>query len=362
MQKSKLVIIVCITAFTLFRAAHGETLAVTDSMIISAQNADFLSDSANAFAINGIYVSDDIVYAACNQGIIAGYRGNGRWRVVAGSEEYLAVWKDKMSAAGQYGHFHPSKIWKMPSGELGIFDYWLICRFYALNPDAPPRQRLRPLKNFDENSIVETFNVGKDIILCGLYSIYHNSMIGILNTDLAGYRRIFDIPTQLRRDLDSMGADYNPQAALNPKDGTFWVAFDNYNVIYIVDRKGKVVDSVSIIHPDFVLPRPPASRIKSEAVFQDWYSKCASIYSLQYATPGYFLLRFTGPRKIEADPKSRSAFLLCWNADAKPVDLAVNPEWILSQVQADGTIPFVAYDRKNGVVTRAVIYLTRIMP
>lgn len=362
MQMLRFMIMVCLTVGTQFGAARGEMLVVIDSIIMSAECADFLSDSANGFYINGMHISDDAVYATCNQGIIAKYQGEERWRLIAGRDEYLAVWENRMMAAGQYGQFHPSRIWKMPSGELGVFDYWLICRYYALDPNAPPKKRLHPIEDFDKNSIVETFNVSKDIILCGLYSIYHNSMVGILNPDLTGYRRIFDIPTKLRHDLDSMGADYNPQAALNPNDSTFWVAFEYYKMLYIIDKKGHLLDSVPIVHPDFVLPQPPASRIKSEAVFQDWYSKCASISSLQFAPPGYFLLRFFGPRKHKDDPTSSPPYLLCWDTNAKPIDLAVNPEWQISQVQPDGTIPFVAYDRENGVVKRAVIYLTRIMP
>jgi len=267
-----------------------------------------------------------------------------------------------MTAAGEYNRFHPSKIWEMPSGELGIYDSWLISNFYFLNPAAPPKHRLHPLKYPDEKSIVVRFNLGKDILLCGLYSIYHNRMIGIMNPDLSEYHRIFDIPVKLRHDLDSMGADYYPLAAFNPIDSAIWVAFENYNMLYIVNKQGDLLDSVRITHPDFVLPQPPASRIKSWAVFNDWSSKCASISSLQFVPPGYFLLKYFGPRKNKEDPSSRPQHLLCWNSKGEPVDLAINPEWQLTQVQADGTIPFVAYEREGGVMKKAIIYLTRIMP
>jgi hypothetical protein len=360
MRMLKKAIAVCFLISVLYGASRCETLTVVDSMVISPQNTDFFPDSADGFRIAGILISGDTVYAACDQGIIAKNRGEVQWRMVAGREEYMAVWGDKITAAGEYGQYRPQKIWKMPSGELGIFDSWLICRFYSLDPGAPPGKWLSPLTYPDEESIIERFDGGKDILLCGLYSIHHNRMIGIMNPDLSGYRRIFDIPPRLRHDLDSMGADYYPHAAFNPNDSTFWVAFENYNILYIVDRKGDVLDSVRITHPDFVLPQPPASRIKSWAVFQDWDSKCASIYSLQFAEPGYFLLLFSGPGKSQGDRTNRSRHLLCWNTNGKPIDLAVNPEWVIIQTQADGIIPFVAYEREGGVVKRAIIYLTRI--
>lgn len=356
------VIAACLVTGVMCMAAHGESLVVTDSVFISEQNADFAFGDTTGFQIGGVYMTDSTIYAACNLGIVACLRAENQWHMIAGREEYVAAWGDGISEVQkENGKFHPSRIWKMPSGELGIYDDW-VCRFYSVVPGAPPTKRLRLIKSPDENSIIESTNAQDNMLLCGLYSIHHDRMVDLANPDLSGYRRIFAIPPQLRHDLDSMGADYYPEAAFNPSDSTIWVAFRHYNMIYIINPKGDVLDSVSIDDPHFVLPRPPVSRIKSTAVYHDWISKCASVYSLQFVPPMYFLLQFFGPGKWTEDGANRPLHLLFWNGHGESVDIKVNPEWKITQVQSDGCLPFVAYERKERVVTKATIYLARIAP
>jgi hypothetical protein len=344
----------------LIAVAHCETLAVIDSMIISAQNADFPHDSTIGFYITEIYKTDDAIYVICDQNIIARYGKEDRWHIVAGREEYLAFLGDKISPAQkESAKFYPSQIWKLPSGELGLYDLW-AGRVYSLSPSAPQGKRLGLLKECDEDLAISAINVQRDILLGGFYFSPHNRMVCLLTSEFSKCRRICELPAGLRHYLDSVGADYYPIPALDPNDSTIWVSFRHYNVIYIANLKGGVMDSVLINGNDFILPQPPASRIHSRAVSDDWYSKCSSIFSFQFVPPGYFLLQYSSPGKHITD--TRPVHTLCWNSNHELVNLAINSRWRLKQVQSDGCLPFVAYDYEERVVTKAVIYLTRIMP
>ncbi|MEW5994860.1 MAG: hypothetical protein AB1744_10755, partial [Candidatus Zixiibacteriota bacterium] len=147
-----------------------------------------------------------------------------------------------------------------------------------------------------------------------------------------------------------------------PIDNTIWLAFEYYNQVYIIDTAGQVLDSVAIKTADFRLPQPPVSRLKSNAVFQDWLSKCTPVRSFNYVAPNRFVLQYeTGLEKSGLGSRQFYATVL-WTADRNEVVLDVDETWRLVGVHPDGRVVFVQDRLEENKPRTAVIYIARIEP
>jgi hypothetical protein len=102
--------------------------------------------------------------------------------------------------------------------------------------------------------------------------------------------------------------------------------------------------------------------MKSQAVFDDWYSKCTPVRSFWFVVPGYLLLQYRiGWGKLEADSIPLHT-TLAWTADRRPVDLEVDKSWQLVGVESDGRVIFVEYLVEENKCKEAVLHVTRIEP
>ncbi|MBN1212684.1 MAG: hypothetical protein JXA92_08915 [candidate division Zixibacteria bacterium] len=132
-------------------------------------------------------------------------------------------------------------------------------------------------------------------------------------------------PPKLARKLDSVYINIPIIIpAFNPFDSTFWLAFWGYDFAYIINKKGKLIDSLPFSSPDYIAPQPPVSRMKSQAVNMDWLSKWTPLRVFKYVPPGYFVLQFKKSRDIvEVDTLPLYGTLM-WTADRKPVKLELD--------------------------------------
>ena len=344
-------------------ACISESLVIYDSLVISETNADFSFKTTNNIEINGICISDTITLVASSQGIIVKFPNDQNWRQLVTCEEYADNWHDNITRAEQENAlYRPKNIWEASrAGEFMVFDDRCE-RFYSLDITESLNEQFHILKRPHEKSMIENIDVSRHLILCGLYPLNHKHQVGVLKPDFSGYRSIFDIPRQVRHNLDSMGAEYYPSPVFNLVNSTIWVAFRHYNRIYIIDLDGRIQDSVRIDDPRFVVPQPPASRIKSPAVHDDWYSKCSSVYSLQYVAPGYLFLQFYGTGLRTDGGSRRSVYSLLWTAEGESVEFEINPRWKTVDIQSGRCLPFVTYNYEDSVFKCATVYLTRIEP
>jgi hypothetical protein len=120
------------------------------------------------------------------------------------------------------------------------------------------------------------------------------------------------------------------------------LAIQGYNFIYVTDMDGNLLDSVPITLPDFRMPPPLKSRMKSGAVVDEWGSQWTSTTRFSYVSPGYFLMQYiTG--QVDCGAKERSRFTtVVWDAKRQLVPLSIDPLWRVAGVQDDGRVIFVA--------------------
>lgn len=176
------------------------------------------------------------------------------------------------------------------------------------------------------------------------------------------FKRIFKYPPLLDRKLDSVSINYPiSYPAFNPADSTFWLAFRGYDYIYIINKKGKLLDSLPFSSSDYIAPKPPISKLHSQAVYRDWLSKWTPVKVFKYVPPGYFILQFlTGWEIIGVDTIPLHGTQM-WTSERKPAELDIDKHWQLAGVQSDGRVIFAHYQVEEGC-RKIALHVARIVP
>jgi hypothetical protein len=342
---------------------QGETLKIIEEINLSSDKVAFTCKEQGRLYARGVYLERDTTFVITNAGLLAKFSSQQPWRKILAYEPFGgSVWKDYETAKRKNVLFSPRYYWRRPgTDEIIVFDDYLDAA-YTVNLQDRDNIKVRFWKRPDEKSSVSAVSTYNDLIFYGIGSGYHDSILAVSRTDMSGYRRVFECPSALKQKLDSAWADPDCIPAFNPIDSTIWLAFRFYNYIYIVDMKGRHLDSVEIAASDFRMPQPPRSRMHSNAVYRDWESKCTPVGSFRYVPPGYFVLQYDGGwRNLEADSIPLYS-TLAWTADRRAVELTVDKDWRLVGVQPDGRIIFAHYVIEDDRFKETILYVIRIEP
>lgn len=207
-------------------------------------------------------------------------------------------------------------------------------------------------------------NIQNDLILCGLNRFSSDRAVTLQYTDKSDYSRVFEYPETLTQRFDSLGWSSGNAfciPAFNPKDSTLWLAVNAYDYIYITDMKGRLLDSLHISAPDYHLPPPLKSRIKSNAVMTEWLSHWTPVSSFVYVCPGYFLMQYFLGREVHGETKVSLYSTIAWDIEGQPIALDVEKQWRLAGVQPDGRIIFGHYEFEDSIC-KVVLNVVRIEP
>ncbi len=202
-------------------------------------------------------------------------------------------------------------------------------------------------------------------LLSGLWLEPGKETVSIQRLTGGDYRRVYRYPQGLARWRDSIGVGNGYMRfcdpALNPHDSTVWLAIQGYNFIHVIDLNGNLLDSVAIPFPDFRKPPRLRSRIKSDAVVNEWDSQWTYTTSFSYVSPGYFIMQYETGKEICAGKEIVRFTTAMWDVNKRLVPLSVDPLWHVAGVQDDGRIIFVAPEADSSGCKETII-VTRIEP
>jgi hypothetical protein len=363
MQKAIFLLTVVFVSLFLAALCHGESFNIIDEITLSADEATYGDKEHQILHVNGVYLEGDTTFAATNAGVLARFSSEQPWRRILGCEPYgNNWWEDYETAKKKNTLFEPRYLWRIAGiDEIVVFDGH-INSLYTINLQNQNNIEARIWKDRVEKFSITTVNVYNDLILYGVGSGYHDTILAVSGPDMSDFHMVFECPPVLKRRFDSVWASPTCIPAFNPIDSTIWLAFMFYDYIYIIDMQGRLLDSVQIADPDFRMPQPPRSRMHSNAVFQDWISRCTYVHSLRYVSPGFFLLQYrSGWRRLETD----SIWLfstLAWTVDRQPIELEVDKDWRAAGIQPDGRVIFAHYVIEDNKTKEIVLSVARIEP
>ncbi|HOP06306.1 MAG TPA: hypothetical protein PLF13_03350 [candidate division Zixibacteria bacterium] len=190
-----------------------------------------------------------------------------------------------------------------------------------------------------------------DYLLAGIYGPGQDMMVFAEKLgDRKSYRRMFPLTPSFQRYLDSTGL-HNPEcrAAICPRDNSFWVSINGYDFILIADHEGKLVDSVHIEAPDYILPAPPLSSIGSCPVRDLWFSSWTPTATFNYVAPGYMIMQYYVQNPDSSGNDIPRYGTLVWDSERRPVKIDVDADWQLAGSHRDGRAVFVntQYDEEG---------------
>ncbi len=363
MQKAIFLLTIFLMSLFLAVLCNGESLKIIDEMTMPVDEATYSGNKHGRLQISGVLLEGDSAFATAKSGVLAKFSNEESWRRILDCEPYgNNWWEDYETAQKRNALFGPWSLWQIAGiHEIVVFDAH-IGSLYSIDLQNRNNVTAKLWKSPDEKFSIFTVAVYNGLILYGLSSGYHDTILAVSGPDISDFHMVFECPGTLKRKLDSVWADPNCRPAFNPVESSIWLAFMFYDYIYIVDMNGNLLDSVQITDPDFRLPQPPRSRMHSNAVFQDWFSKCTPVSAFRYVPPGYFLLQFRiGWRRLEADSIQLFSTLV-WTADRQPVELEVDKDWRIVGVQPDGRVIFAHYLMKDNKAKEIILHVTRIEP
>jgi len=363
MQKAKFFLTAFLISLFPVVLSHGESLKIIDEMTVPVDETTYSSKKHGRLQISRVHLEGDSAFAATKSGVLAKFSNEESWRRILDCEPYgNNWWEDYETAKKKNVLFGPWSLWRIAGiHELVVFDTYLGS-LYSINLQNRNNVTAKLWKSPGEKFSISRVAVYNGLILYSLSSGYHDTILAVSGPDTSDFHMVFECPPTLKRKLDSIWADPYCSPAFNPIDSSIWLAFDYYDYIYIVDFNGKLLDSIALDAFDFRLPQSPLSRMKSQAVFDDWYSKCTPVRSFWYVPSGHFLLQYrSGWEKLEADSIPRHS-TLAWTADRRPVDLAVDKSWQLVGVESDGRVIFAEYLVEDNKCKEVILHVTRIEP
>ncbi|MCK5127289.1 MAG: hypothetical protein KAR42_13625 [candidate division Zixibacteria bacterium] len=342
----------------------GESLVIVSEIELTVPNAPLIDTSEWPVSISGCHVNGDTILVSTDVGLLIRYPKSELWTELidwsAGDDKYIGYYYSEMRKGNS--QYYPGYIMKMAEdNKYAIFQSLSWTPYeYDLQPDEVVSVKSHKLDDFYTHFC--DIGIGQNIITYAISSGDHDSIIGISNADFSDYRRVYQIPNMLKSFLDSVDASTNCHPTFNPHDSTIWFAMSSNDKIYKIDIAGNLLDSIHLDDDEFHLPQPPLSRLKSQAVFQDWLSKCTEVSRLAYVNSGHLILQYL---VRELDSKQKMAIVkysptLAWRIDKTPIDLQIDKNWQLVQVQPDGTIIFVEYSKSPDEESKAVLHIVRI--
>ena len=321
--------------------------------------------SNNYYAISALIIDEDTLISCSANGINAKLGNSQPWKKIIdliSDDDFEDFMDDCKGEKKMWLLDSPTNIYKCQnSGEIIVFES--ICGHLLIlkSNDEGVYSAQKWQKNFNNIRYNEVCLQSDMFVGTELYS--KKFLVYGQIDQKRSFKRIFKYPSKLDRKLDSVSINYpyNSIPAFNPYDSTFWLAFWGYDYVYIINKKGKLLDSLPFSSTDYIAPTTPVSRLKSQAVHSDWLSKWTPVKVFKYVPPGYFILQFMkGWDVVDVDSLPLYGTLM-WTADRKPTELELDPHWQLAGVQPDGRIIFANYQIVEGQ-RKIVLHVARIVP
>lgn len=317
------------------------------------------------FPISALLIDDDTLISCSTDGIWAKSGNTQSWKIIIENISHDDIYDfmdDCREEKELWSLYSPTDIFKYQnSGEIIVFEG--ACNYLVeikANEEGVyfAQKWQKSFNNINYHQICF-----QDDMFVGTRSYSDEKLLVYGNISQKGtFKRIFKYPPLLDRKLDSVTIN-RPYSypAFNPADSTFWLAFWGYDYIYIINKKGVLLDSLAFSSPDYIAPQPPVSRLKSQAVHKDWLSKWTPVKVFKYVPPGYFILQFLkGRENIGVDTIPLHGTIM-WTSDRKPVKLALDPHWQLAGVQPDGRVIFANYAIEDEQC-KIELHVARIVP
>jgi len=312
--------------------------------------------------VSALVVGDDSLYSGSGAGIYAKLGRGHTWQKIIKTKPDGLTWMGDCYKKEQLKRlFWPGPMWILPgSNRLMVYDCYCYL-LTELEDESDSTAVARIWRHPWEASFLDGLSIQGDIVLSNGTS-NEGSHIDVQKVSDPNYfRRIFMVPLARKMKLDSVGIYWpNCRPVMNPADSTIWVEIYGFEYIYIIDFKGALIDSVAIKSDGWIPPGPPVSRIKSQAVANQWRNRWTPQVNFNYAPPGYFIMQYrVGWEHIPNDsiPLYGTAV---WDASSRqPVELQIDPHWQVAGVQSDGRVIFGHYEY-DADSCRVVLDITRI--
>lgn len=260
---------------------------------------------------------------------------------------------------------YPEGMWRhAATGGYEILIYEGFCnRLYRLRESNDSTFFLTKCDQRKGDDQFGVTSVQDGTILSTLWGNDTKEKIVIQRIDGGHYRRRFRCSENLVRWRDSVDLDHSSLGipAINPVDSALWLAIDGYPYVYVIDLDGELRDSVPITNPDYKQPQPIRSRMKSDAVVDEWFAQWTPIWFFSYVPPGYFIMQYKIGTDTCAGRQQNKFATIVWNTNKRIIPLSVDPHWHIAGVQDDGRIIFVAPEADSSGCKETII-VTRIEP
>ncbi len=337
----RLVLLFCMATFSGVLSVQSESLE-----ILETRHLPLASDTGSVGFINVLMLGDDTVAAALageNGGVWVQFDRQQPWIRLIGSQPSSDSWWVDCDGRTVFDKlFSPLNLgFLSESQDLLVFDgHCNQLLTLELNASAPmPAHTWRYMRGEDSMDRV-SFQDG--YLFTGIYSEQRDMMLSVERLgDAESYRRILPISAELQVRLDSVGLGYTDcMAAMDPASGNIWVAICDYDYILISNPDGVVLDSVCISSSGYVSPQPPKSRVRSQAVWEQWMRSKTYKTAFKYIAPGYFILQYDVSNFTPLSEGTMSVGTSVWNTDRQSVGLKIDPHWQLAGAHEDGRIVF----------------------
>lgn len=362
MPKATLLIAALLVSALVAQDSYGETLTVIEEL-------SYTTDSVGwSIPFGALLLGGDSVMFVSQSGLFARFDSSQSWRKIIDCVPYMEPVPFSVCNRKELERLIiPEGLWRVSGKDVDeILVLERYCgRSYLLQFRDDGRSYMKPWrKKRVGHDHYQHVNVQGDLMLCALGRFASDKAVALQHTDKSDYRRVFDYPEALTHHLDSVGwTEGNPFCipALNPKDSTLWLAVWAHDYLYITDMKGRTLDSLHISAPDYRVPPPIKSRIRSNAVSQEWMSHWTPLRSFAYVPPRYFLLQYCVGFEEHSKGIRALYSTVVWDADRRPVPLEVNRYWRLTGVHDDGRLIF-GHREAQGDTYRTVLTIARIGP
>ncbi len=366
-QNTFVVLSVIVAGLALPYPCQAESLLTEKHFVLSAQNLAFEVTNGWYPTIGGALLIGDSIFVSNSSGIL--YRGveDSVWqKLVACSTKGTNWWSDCQKALNSNAIFAPSQLW-LPAAQgrdmatMYVFDRWVGSTYTVTDRHRRPATVSKWNVQTGEAYVTSVCPTG-DVVFYGVVGEPRKGVVASASYDEDNIEVVFRCSSSLEEKLSSVGAKPFCIPAYNPRNNGLWVAFLFYDYVYIVDWQGIIRDSIEIAASDFGAPtRGPVSRVKSDAVFEEWLSRCTPVSSLLYIEPGYFVLQYrSGWRSCCADSFSTQT-TLAWNVKGEPLPLDVSKTWLLIGVQGNNRIMFGEYLVRQNRFDSSVIYISKLV-
>lgn len=361
MQKAMLFIAALLIITIAARESCCETLTVIDE----------ISHVESSVPIGAVLLGGDSIMYVSLSGLFARFDGPQSWRRIIDCVPHTETVPFSVCYRYELERLiYPEGLWRV-SGEDGdeILVLEGFCsRLYSLQihdgRQSHPRIWRKKTRKDHSQDYFDNVNIQGNLILSALGHFASDKAVALQYTNKPDYKRVFDYPEALTHHLDSIGwteSDRFCIPAFNPKDSTIWLAIYAYDYLYIIDMKGQLLDSLQISAPDYRVPPPIKSRIKSNAVFDEWLSHWTLLQTFSYVPPGYFLMQYhVGSEKYGKTMRWLYSTVV-WDADRRPVPLEIDKHWLLVGVNDDGRMIF-GHREIQADTLRVVLTIARIEP